>query len=505
VLTNSIVNINVDDTISASITGTKWSDSITATGDIAYTVVGNGGNDTINIENDQNNRITTKDGNDSIITGNGDNYIECGRGNDTIITGDGNDYINAGPTSGSGSGIKYIDSGDGNDTIVLNTTYISTIKSGVGDDSITVSNSSSDGGHLIEAGTGNDIINDYSAKNNIYVFNDGDGNDTITFQRAQTGTLQFKDTEFENMTWTLSGDSREDLIIGYGSGDTLTIHNVNMSTNTYQFTDASGSTKGLSDIVTKLVIYGNETEDDIINGYAWNDYIIAGSGDDSINGNGGNDTIIGGKGSDTIYGGDGNDVIYSGEKDAASDNGVVDNTEDTIDYLYGGAGNDTIYCYSDKNYAYGGADNDTYIAYLSQYTEIFDESGNDNLIIQDTPDNTVVYVNFKWSENVITDDYTHNIVDDTNLYIKHDTSSENGITIKGYFNDENDNKIENITTNDNKTMSNIDMNTLGANIQTWLNDYHGDATCVEEVLSGSDSQEIKNALIATFAGTITWT
>ena len=176
--------------------------------------------------------------------------------------------------------------------------------------------------------------------------------------------------------------------------------------------------------------------------------------------------------------------------------------------MHGNAGNDTIYCYSDTNHAFGGEDDDTYHAFLNQYTEIYDESGNnDNLNIKDTKVNTNIFVNFKWSENVITDDYAHGIVDDCNLYIKHDTASEDGITIKYFFKEGNANKIENIYSSDSSAnkMNNIDLYALGANIQTWLNDYHGEATSVQDVLTSSkDAQDIKDSLIAAFNASITW-
>ena len=187
-----------------------------------------------------------------------------------------------------------------------------------------------------------------------------------------------------------------------------------------------------------------------------------------------------------------------------------DSTGGTIDNLYGNAGNDTIYCYSDTNYAFGGEDDDTYYAFLNQYTEIYDESGNnDNLNIKDTKVNTNIFVNFKWlliPEQTITDDYIHGRIEDCNLYIKHDTASEDGITIKDFFKEGDANKIENIYSSDSSAnkMNAIDLYALGVNIQTWLNDYHGEATSVQDVLTGSDAQSVKDSLIAAFNASITW-
>ena len=66
---------------------------------------------------------------------------------------------------------------------------------------------------------------------------------------------------------------------------------------------------------------------DVINGTAGADVIVAGAGNDTINGRGGNDRICGDAGVDTINGGSGNDFVLGGS---------------AADVINGGSGNDTL-------------------------------------------------------------------------------------------------------------------------------------------------------------------
>lgn len=63
--------------------------------------------------NEQDDFITTGNGDDLIYAAEGNNYIVSDGGNDTIYTGSGNDYINA------GTGINTVWLGGGDDTVAL--------------------------------------------------------------------------------------------------------------------------------------------------------------------------------------------------------------------------------------------------------------------------------------------------------------------------------------------------------------------------------------------------
>eukprot|EP00913_Durusdinium_trenchii_P023300 g21878.t1 len=109
--------------------------------------------------------------------------------------------------------------------------------------------------------------------------------------------------------------------------------------------------------------------DDVINGGAGYDYIVAGNGksvvdggahNDQILGGGGNDNLSGGDGNDTIYGMAGDDVISGGNgNDVLFGDGIFSSSSDGNDFIVGGWGAD---------YLNGGGGNDTL---LGDYFSIF--------------------------------------------------------------------------------------------------------------------------------------
>jgi Ca2+-binding RTX toxin-like protein len=95
--------------------------------------------------------------------------------------------------------------------------------------------------------------------------------------------------------------------------------------------------------------------DDVLDGSASNDLIIAGKGDDTIDGGDGHDLIFGGKGDDIIDGGDGNDVLLGGKGDDTISGG------DGCDVLLGGKGDDILDGGADNDLIFGGKGDDTLI------------------------------------------------------------------------------------------------------------------------------------------------
>ncbi|MBB1490541.1 Hint domain-containing protein [Paracoccus sp. MC1854] len=102
--------------------------------------------------------------------------------------------------------------------------------------------------------------------------------------------------------------------------------------------------------------YGrNNTNDDLVRGFAGNDTIQSGEGNDTVYAGTGNDVVNGGNGNDLIYG-YGNDSQAANASEAGADNldGGAGN-----DSLYGGAGTDTLTGGTGRDSLDGGADNDT--------------------------------------------------------------------------------------------------------------------------------------------------
>ena len=125
----------------------------------------------------------------------------------------------------------------------------------------------------------------------------------------------------------------------------------------------------------------------------------------------------------------------------------------------------------------------------------------------DTKDNTnAVFVNFKFDldSHTITDE-----LEDLSLYLKHASTNESGIitisdkqgiVIKNYFTTgENTGKIETIQTSDSRRLTTVDLDRIKESIQSWLNDYHGSLTSVEDIFKSNDNDS-KTTLLAAFQG-----
>ena len=216
--------------------------------------------------------ITGKGGDDSIVTGSGNDTIFGGAGNDTIITGWGNNDI----SGGSGEDKLY-----GND-------LDDTINGGDGNDEIW----GRGGNDIISGGAGDDYI--YAAYSN------------------STG---------DNMvTNVVNGNSGDDTLIGSDGNDTL---------NGGAGSDAIGGIAGdnLINGGTGDDFLSGGTGNDTINGGADNDYLSGQEGNDILNGGDGDDTLDGGEGDDILNGGNGNDRLYYRDSGDSFDGG---NGRDTL-------------------------------------------------------------------------------------------------------------------------------------------------------------------------------
>lgn len=205
---------------------------------------------------------------------------------------------------------------------------------------------------------GNDTLNGGQGAD-IYLFNQGDGQDTIT------------DT---------SSPWYDENSIVFGEG-LLARLNVTFASNNdiiYSFDTDSVRIKAGSGVSPQFVSSGTAAADtlngssyrDIIHGLAGNDTIYGNVSEDELHGDTGNDTITGGEDTDWLYGGDGDDVLDGYLLTGGSDDQTYGS--DSTDYYVGGAGNDTLYGNSrDDSYYFNlGDGNDVIIEgafYLSGY------------------------------------------------------------------------------------------------------------------------------------------
>ncbi|WP_275450832.1 calcium-binding protein, partial [Ruminococcus flavefaciens] len=220
------------------------------------------------------------------------------------------------------------------------------------------------GNDELHGGTGNDYLNGGN-DNDTYVFELGDGNDTINEERAGgTDKVLFGEgITADDVVVTRDGN---DMVLLVGNdGDTLRI--------TSQFTDyynrienfefADGTVKTMADYYAETITMNVSGEYSDPDDYATGTTVInASDEDDVIKGNGRRDVIFGGAGNDKLYGGSGNDE------------------------LHGGTGND---------YLNGGNDNDTYVFELGDGNDTINEEragGTDKVLFGEgiTEDDVVV-------------------------------------------------------------------------------------------------------------------
>lgn len=335
-------------------------------------------------------------GSDLIYSLAGNDSIVSSSGFDTVYAGDGNDYVIS-------TGSLYADGGVDNDTLV-SSIYADTLDGGAGDDTLNggAGNDSligGDGRDTISGGAGNDTIygglgNDVLSGNdgsNAYIFNLGDGNDTI--YDAGTSSISFG-----------NGIVKTNLVFE-GAGTNLTIKFNNSSDSLFLSNQLSGS-------YIKSLIFSDGTSYSsgeicnllsAVNGTANNDIMLGSYGGDKLYGNGGADSILGYAGDDLIYGGDGNDTISSSDGSDTVYGGIGNDVifdsygkssetnlfygedgNDSIsagyfnDTIYGGNGNDTIVDTNGRNYIDGGDGSDSIVA-LSGIDTIIGGTGNDYL------------------------------------------------------------------------------------------------------------------------------
>ena len=223
-----------------TITLTEGYDGSSFYHDYDYTVNALGGDDI----------IYTGSGNDTINGGAGDDTLrDYADGDDVMFGGTGNDELE------TKDGNDILDGGEGND--VLTSTYGNdTLDGGAGDDTLR----SYYDNNMFIGGTGNDTI--YGGYgNDTYIFNIGDGVDTI-YDFSGTDMIQFGEGIVkENIALFLDGS---DLIVDYGTDSQMSIYNQTNSTyaiERIELTDGNFITDSDIDlIIQNMVAYANEND-----------------------------------------------------------------------------------------------------------------------------------------------------------------------------------------------------------------------------------------------------
>lgn len=202
--------------------------------------------------------------------------------------------------------------------------------------------------NLIEGGKGDDTLRGGYATDNVFVFNKGDGNDTIE-PNGENNTIKFGESISKNDVIIKRANKdeygREDLIISFknNTSDSMTIKKVisNDKLNeerTINFLEFSNGDIANLDEIRRMSLIGSNG-DDAISGYIGSNNIIeGGAGNDTLEGKEADDTLIGGDGDDKLYGNIGSDTLIGGKGDDLLEGGMGDDV-----YIYNkGDGNDTI-------------------------------------------------------------------------------------------------------------------------------------------------------------------
>jgi Ca2+-binding RTX toxin-like protein len=245
-------------------------------------------------------------------------------------------------------------SGDGSNNLLQGDMGFDTLFGNAGNDHL----QGNDGNDSLYGGDGIDIIegnadDDYLQGNegaDSYLFNLGDGNDTIfNYQSVAAADKIIFGAGITAANIRLNREGN-DLVVNFSNSSTDNIRIQNQFTsandvlNTLQFSDASTLSIGPSTLTNILYSVGGVSGDSL-NGYDGVDIMTGNGGNDTLNGFAGNDTLDGGQGNDNLQGGVGNDSMT----------GALGN-----DSLYGGDGNDQLYGGGGDDYLAGNEGVDTY-------------------------------------------------------------------------------------------------------------------------------------------------
>ncbi len=197
---------------------------------------------------------------------------------------------------------------------------------GAGNDTLT----GAAGDDTLTGGPGNDVLAG-GAGNDTYVFNPGDGRDTISEQGGGGfDTLKFGAGIAASDVSLTFGNNNHDIILKIiGTDDQVTLVNSNdgnVNDRVDQVVFADGTTWTFSDLIVLIGAQGGSVVtgspgNDVLTGSDFNDVVIGGKGDDLLKGGAGDDTYLfnPGDGQDAIQDSQGHNKLVFGAGIAASD------------------------------------------------------------------------------------------------------------------------------------------------------------------------------------------
>lgn len=227
-------------------------------------------------------------GNDLLLGQGGDDVL-FGGADDDVLYGDDRDVTNT-PVEFQGN--DYLDGGSGADKLYGN-----------------------DGDDTLIGGAGNDTL-DGGAGQDAYIYNAGDGIDTIIDTMSENNILRFGAGVNKNNIKLHLGS----LMLDLGNGDAVHIANFNQndvfnSSTISSFEFADGSTLSTAELLARGFDLDGTVGDDLMIGTNTTDRIDGKRGNDLLSGGGGDDVYLFnlGDGADTLSDVDGMNVIHFGE------------------------------------------------------------------------------------------------------------------------------------------------------------------------------------------------
>nr|WP_244327617.1 calcium-binding protein [Roseibium sp. RKSG952] len=385
----------------------------------------------------------------------------------------------------------YLNGADGNDTLT-GAANADQLIGGAGNDTLT----GNGGDDTLSGGTGSDTLKGGSG-NDVYLYNRGDGNETIEDSGSTTDdngnggdTLALgAGITLADLNIRLSGndllisffeesDADKDLAAELGLPDltgSIRVKNWAASdSNKIEYLSlADGTVIELKDMSFTMLGSGSDTRtlgtgrdlvqgregNDVINTKDGDDIVFGGEGDDNIRVYGGHDRVYGGAGKDTVSGwsgddyidgGDGNDVIYG------DDGSLVGN-----DQLIGGEGNDKIYGQKGNDLLIGGTGNDTIDGGSDDDTFVYNRGDGNDTYTEKQGNDTLAF-----GAGIELEDLKFSISSKKLVISFHSETSEEAeaaglepltgqITIEGwniYSDEDDDNRIEQISFNNGDTI-----------------------------------------------------
>ena len=210
---------------------------------------------------------------------------------------------------------------------------------GEGDDHLR--GSRGDDTYIYNIGDGNDTIHDYEGED-IIKFGKGINKEDIVVTKGEVKYDSYTRSRYQDLVISLKGKQGSISMEYIISEDGGIYEKYSHKTLVFE----NGDKLSFDDIL-KISLIGND-EDNNISGYNHRDNILEGNGgDDILCGNSGNDTLIGGDGNDGLNGEKGNDILI-GERGndnlygGSGDDTYVYNKGDGVDYIYDIEGNDTL-------------------------------------------------------------------------------------------------------------------------------------------------------------------